>query len=87
MPCTLQPVCVFVSEGAPTRTAWQPLPVGYLMMFLQVRLSLQEILGDLENKDLQLMLAMQDLTIATGEIKMATEMRRKLDSLSKWVGG
>lgn len=51
-----------------------------------MRLSLQEILGDLENKDLQLMLAMQDLTIATGEIKMATEMRRKLDNLSRWVG-
>lgn len=31
------------------------------------------------------MLAMQDLTIATGEIKMATEMRRRLDALSRWV--
>ena len=43
---------------------------------------MQEILGDLENKDLQLTLAMQDLTIATGEIRKAADMRRKLDALS-----
>ena len=44
----------------------------------QVRLSLYKMLGDLENKDLQLSLAMQDLTIATGEIRKAAEMRSKM---------
>lgn len=48
----------------------------------QVRLSLHEILENLENKDLQLRLAMQDISIATREIKMAAEMRRKLQLLT-----
>ena len=47
----------------------------------QVRLSLYETLGDLENKDLQLTLAMQDLTIATGEIKKVSGMRSHLDTM------
>ncbi len=47
-----------------------------------MRLSLHEILEDLDNKDLQLMLAMQDLTIATEEIRKAADMRKKLKSLS-----
>ena len=49
---------------------------------MQVRQSLIETLGDLENKDLQLTLAMQDLSIATDEIKMAASMRRQMKSLS-----
>ena len=50
-----------------------------------MRQSLREIFEDLENKDLQLTLAMQDLTIATGEINKAAEMRRKLDALSMYA--
>ena len=48
-------------------------------------MSLHEILADLENKDLQLTLAMQDLSIATGEIKKVADMRRKLGELSRYV--
>ncbi len=50
---------------------------------VQVRLSLGEILGDLENKDLQLTLAMQDLSIATGEIRRAAEMRKLLQGMER----
>ena len=50
---------------------------------VQVRLSLYEMLGDLENKDLLLSLAMQDLTIATGEIRKAAEMRSKMSRLER----
>jgi hypothetical protein len=49
----------------------------------QVRLSLYETLSDLENKDLQLTLAMQDLTIAIDEIKRATQMRAEVEHLGK----
>ncbi len=48
-----------------------------------MRLSLSEILEDLENKDLQLTLALQDLTIATGEIKRAAEMRKQLQGMER----
>ena len=48
-------------------------------------MSFTEILGDLENKDLQLTVAMQDLTIATGEIMKAAEMRRRLQKMEKLV--
>ena len=48
-----------------------------------MRQSLYETLGDLENKDLQLMLAMQDLTIATDEIKRAAAMRQALQTLER----
>ena len=40
-------------------------------------------MGDLENKDLQLMLAMQDLCIATDEIKRAAAMRLELQTLER----
>lgn len=46
-----------------------------------VRLSLNDIFGDLQNKDLQLTLALQDLHLATGEIRKAAEMRRKLQEM------
>ena len=46
-----------------------------------VRLSLYETLSDLENKDLQLTLAMQDLSTATDEITRAAEMRSRLKGL------
>ena len=49
-----------------------------------MRLSLCETLGDLENKDLQLTLAMQDLFIATDEIKKAASMRLELQKLERW---
>ena len=52
---------------------------------MQVHLSLGEILGDLESKDLQLTLAMQDLSIATEEIKKAAEFRSLLASLEKYI--
>ena len=55
-------------------------------LLIQVRQSLYETLGDLENKDLQLTLAMQDLTIATDEIKRAAAMRQALQKLERWVG-
>jgi predicted nuclease with TOPRIM domain len=48
-----------------------------------VRLSLQETVGDLENKDLQLTLAMQDLTIATDEIRMVARLRSQLDNMER----
>jgi hypothetical protein len=49
----------------------------------RVRLSLQETVGDLENKDLQLTLAMQDLTIATDEIRMVARLRSQLDNMER----
>ena len=55
-------------------------------LLIQVRQSLYETLGDLENKDLQLTLAMQDLTIATDEIKRAAAMRQALQKLERWAG-
>ena len=55
-------------------------------LLIQVRQSLYETLGDLENKDLQLTLAMQDLTIATDEIKRAAAMRQALQKLERWGG-
>lgn len=56
-------------------------------LLTQVRQSLYETLGDLENKDLQLMLAMQDLTIATDEIKRAAAMRQALQTLERLARG
>ena len=53
-----------------------------LYLLHQLKLSVCEILEDLENKDLLLTLAMQDLTIATEEIKSAAEMRKKLRDIS-----
>ena len=52
---------------------------------LSVRQSLRETLGTLEMKDVQLKLAMQDLGIATSEIKKASELNGKLRTLERYV--
>ena len=52
---------------------------------VSIRQSLRETLGTLEMKDVQLKLAMQDLGIATSEIKRASELNGKLRTLEKYV--
>ena len=47
--------------------------------------SLGDIFGDLQSKDLQLTLAMQDLSIATEEIKQAAEFRSRLECLERYI--
>ena len=54
-----------------------------VLFLFQVRLSLYETLGDLENKDLQLTVAMQDLSIATDEIQRVASMRAQLEEMEK----
>jgi hypothetical protein len=51
----------------------------------QVHQSLGDIFGDLQSKDLQLSLAMQDLSLATEEIKQAAEFRSRLESLERYT--
>ena len=61
-----------------------PTPLVTLSLSLcQVRLSLQETVGDLENKDLQLALAMQDLSIATDEIRKVAGLRATLETMER----
>ena len=55
------------------------------LFFFQVHQSLGDIFGDLQSKDLQLTLAMQDLSIATEEIKQAAEYRSRLECLERYV--
>ena len=50
---------------------------------VSIRQSLRETLGTLEMKDVQLKLAMQDLGIATTEIKKASELNGKLKTLER----
>lgn len=50
---------------------------------VSIRQSLRETLGTLEMKDVQLKLAMQDLGIATSEIKKASELNGKLRTLER----
>lgn len=50
---------------------------------VSVRQSLRETLGTLEMKDVQLKLAMQDLGIATSEIRKASELNGKLRTLER----
>ena len=52
---------------------------------ISVRQSLRETLGTLEMKDVQLKLAMQDLGIATSEIRKASELNGKLRTLERYV--
>ena len=52
---------------------------------VSIRQSLRETLGTLEMKDIQLKLAMQDLGMATSEIKKASELNGKLRTLEKYV--
>ena len=47
--------------------------------------SLGDVFGDLQSKDLQLTLAMQDLSIATEEIKKAVEFRSRLECLERYT--
>ncbi len=68
--------------------AKKPLPKqqNYLeISCFQVHQSLGDIFGDLQSKDLQLTLAMQDLSIATEEIKKAAEFRSRLESLERYA--
>lgn len=50
---------------------------------VSIRRSLRETLGTLEMKDVQLKLAMQDLGVATTEIKKASELNGKLKTLER----
>ena len=50
---------------------------------VSIRQSLRETLGTLEMKDVQLKLAMQDLGVATTEIKKASELNGKLKTLER----
>lgn len=50
---------------------------------VSIRQSLRETLGTLEMKDIQLKLAMQDLGMATSEIKKASELNGKLRTLER----
>ena len=52
---------------------------------VSIRQSLRETLGTLEMKDIQLKLAMQDLGMATSEIKKASELNGKLRTLERYV--
>lgn len=52
---------------------------------VSVRQSLRETLGTLEMKDVQLKLAMQDLGIATSEMKKASELNGKLRTLERYI--
>lgn len=52
---------------------------------VSIRQSLRETLGTLEMKDVQLKLAMQDLGIATSEIKKASELNGKLRTLERYI--
>ena len=52
---------------------------------VSIRQSLRETLGTLEMKDVQLKLAMQDLGIATSEIKKASELNGKLRTLERYT--
>ena len=49
----------------------------------KVRQSLGETLNDLESHEIQLALAMQDLVVATTEIKKASTMREQLNQLER----
>ena len=50
---------------------------------LKVRQSLGETLNSLENHEIQLALAMQDLMVATSEIKKAAKIREQLNQLER----
>ena len=50
---------------------------------LKVRQSLGETLNNLENHEIQLALAMQDLMVATSEIKKAAKIREQLNQLER----
>ena len=50
---------------------------------LKVRQSLGETLNSLENHEIQLALAMQDLMVATSEIKKAAKIREQLNQLQR----
>ena len=52
---------------------------------LKMRQSLAETLNNLENQNIQFMLAMQDLQIATTEVKKASALQTKLNEVEKWV--
>ena len=49
----------------------------------KVRQSLGEVLNNFENQEIQLALAMQDLMVATSEIKKASKMREQLNQLER----
>ena len=50
---------------------------------MKVRQSLGETLNNLENHEIQLALAMQDLMVATSEIKKAAKIREQLNQLER----
>ena len=50
---------------------------------VKVRQSLGETLNNLENNEIQLALAMQDLMVATSEIKKASKMREQFSQLER----
>ena len=50
---------------------------------VKVRQSLGETLNNLENNEMQLALAMQDLMVATSEIKKASKMREQFSQLER----
>lgn len=50
---------------------------------MKVRQSLGEVLNNFENQEIQLALAMQDLMVATSEIKKASKMREQLNQLER----
>lgn len=52
---------------------------------VSIRQSLRETLGTLEMKDVQLKLAMQDLGVATSEIKKASELNGRLRTLERYL--
>jgi len=52
---------------------------------VSIRKSLRETLGTLEMKDVQLKLAMQDLGVATNEIKKASDLNGKLRTLERYI--
>ena len=50
---------------------------------MKVRQLLRETLNNLENHEIQLALAMQDLMVATGEMKKAAKIREQLNQLER----
>ena len=50
---------------------------------MKSRQSLGEVLNNFENQEIQLVLAMQDLMVATSEIKKASKMREQLNQLER----
>ena len=75
-----------VDDGMPCccavgcRTNWRSMQH---LENLKVRQSLGETPNSLENHEIQLALAMQDLMVATSEIKKATKIREQLNQLER----